>query len=171
MNGFIDIFFYSHSWLQSITRTHNQSSSELFFLDCRGLAPFSFSFYDRLLFYGDWLVSDLRVTHSDLLTTSHLRLHWILTLYESIPLYEWTTYIASRRINRKHIRYCWEVFNARCVGTSTARTTENTAPVLFAACLLERVYRAVCLAIDLCVTIITLSLLSNQPFSPKVVRQ
>jgi hypothetical protein len=48
--------------------THNQSSAEFLFLDCRGLAQFSFSFYDRLL------------------------------------IYDWTTYIASRRTYIKHIR-------------------------------------------------------------------
>jgi hypothetical protein len=47
---------------------HSQSSAEPFFLVSRGLAPFSFSFYD-----------------------------WLL-------IYDWTTYIASRRIYRKHIR-------------------------------------------------------------------
>jgi hypothetical protein len=46
MIGFIDTFF-------TISRNHTQSSAEPFFLDCRGLASFSFSFYDRLLIY-DW---------------------------------------------------------------------------------------------------------------------
>jgi hypothetical protein len=46
MTGFINTFCYNLSWSQSITRTHNQSSAKPFFLDCRGLAPFSFSFYD-----------------------------------------------------------------------------------------------------------------------------
>jgi hypothetical protein len=45
----------------------NQSAAEPFFLDCRGLAPFSFSFYD-----------------------------WLL-------IHDWTTYIVSRRTDRKHI--------------------------------------------------------------------
>jgi hypothetical protein len=37
---------YNLSESQSITITHNQYSAEPFFLDCRGLAPVSFSFYD-----------------------------------------------------------------------------------------------------------------------------
>jgi hypothetical protein len=37
---------YKLSESQLITITHNQSSAEPFFVDCRGLAPFSFSFYD-----------------------------------------------------------------------------------------------------------------------------
>jgi hypothetical protein len=47
-NGFwTDDWIYWHllynvSESQSITTTHNQSSAEYFFLDCRGLAPFSF---------------------------------------------------------------------------------------------------------------------------------
>jgi hypothetical protein len=53
MIGFINTFLYNISYSQSITITHNQYSAETFFLDCRGLAPFSFSFYDSLLFY-DW---------------------------------------------------------------------------------------------------------------------
>jgi hypothetical protein len=42
----------------------------------------------------------------------------------------------------QNIRYCCEVFIARCVATSKARTTENTAPVLLAACLFDGVYLA-----------------------------
>jgi hypothetical protein len=37
--------------------------------------------------------------------------------------------------NIENIRYFCEVFSARCVATSAARTTENTAPVLLSACL------------------------------------
>jgi hypothetical protein len=37
----------------TISLNHNQSSAEPIFLDCRGLAPFSFSFYEWLLIY-DW---------------------------------------------------------------------------------------------------------------------
>jgi hypothetical protein len=44
---------------------------------------------------------------------------------------------------KKHIRYFCEVFSERCVATSTAGITENTAPLLFTACLLDRFYRAV----------------------------
>jgi hypothetical protein len=36
----------------TITLNHNQSSAEPFFLDCRGLAPFSFLFY-----HSDWLLT------------------------------------------------------------------------------------------------------------------
>jgi hypothetical protein len=83
---------------QSITITHSRSSAEPFFLERRGLAPFSFSFYD-----------------------------WLL-------IYDWTTYIASRRTYRKHIRclamdigkehrkhlflYC---IYARCIATEVTR--------------------------------------------------
>jgi hypothetical protein len=49
-----------------MTRTHDQSSAEPFFIDCRGFAPFSF--------------------------------------YYCLLIYDWTTYIVSRRIHRKHIR-------------------------------------------------------------------
>jgi hypothetical protein len=42
----------------------------------------------------------------------------------------------------ENIRYYCEVFSARCVVTSAARTAEKTAPILLAACLLERVYLA-----------------------------
>jgi hypothetical protein len=38
----------------TISLNHNQSSAEPFFLDCRGLAPFSFSFYDSLLIYEEY---------------------------------------------------------------------------------------------------------------------
>jgi hypothetical protein len=41
--GFISTFFYNYSEIQSITLTHNQSSAEPFFLDRKGLAPFSSS--------------------------------------------------------------------------------------------------------------------------------
>jgi hypothetical protein len=37
----------------------------------------------------------------------------------------------------KHIRYCCEVFSARCVAMSAARTTENIASLLLAACSLS----------------------------------
>jgi hypothetical protein len=50
MIGFINTFLYNHSESQSITIIHNKSSAEHFFLDCRGLAPFSFSF-DSVLYY------------------------------------------------------------------------------------------------------------------------
>jgi hypothetical protein len=52
----------------TISRNHNQSSAEPFFLDRRGFALFSFSFCD-----------------------------WLL-------IYDWTTYIVSRKTHRKHIR-------------------------------------------------------------------
>jgi hypothetical protein len=39
----------------TIYLNHNQSSAELFFLDFRGLAPFSFSFYECHLIY-DWTI-------------------------------------------------------------------------------------------------------------------
>jgi hypothetical protein len=45
MIGFINTFLYNLCESQSIKRTHNKSSAEPFFLDCRGLAPFSFSFW------------------------------------------------------------------------------------------------------------------------------
>jgi hypothetical protein len=104
----------------SISLNHNQLQ-ELTINDCLRLAPFSFSLIllvSSLLLWLTWFW----VTNDD----------WIdyRLQYEWIPLYEWTTYIFSRRIHRKHIRYCWEVFSARCVATSTARTTENTVPAL-----------------------------------------
>jgi hypothetical protein len=53
MIGFTDhSFLYSLSLSQSVTITHNQSSAEPFFLDCRGPAPFSFLFYEWLLSLG-----------------------------------------------------------------------------------------------------------------------
>jgi hypothetical protein len=47
MIGF-NSFFYHYSYSQSITRTHNQSSADPFFLDCRGLA----SFHSRSRLHG-----------------------------------------------------------------------------------------------------------------------
>jgi hypothetical protein len=40
----------------------------------------------------------------------------------------------------KHIRYGCKVFSRRYVATTRARTAENTAPLLLAACVFERVY-------------------------------
>jgi hypothetical protein len=62
----LDDWIYLQLLLKSLVitiiyKTHKQSSAEPCFLNCRGLAPFSFSFYD------------------------------------------WTTYVVSRRIQRKHI--------------------------------------------------------------------
>jgi hypothetical protein len=43
----------------TITRNHNQSSAKPFFLDCRGLTPFSFSFrFDSVLYYLHSLKAD-----------------------------------------------------------------------------------------------------------------
>jgi hypothetical protein len=128
--------------LFSITRNHNQlqeltikSSAELFFLDYRGLAPFSF--YDWLLFYGDWLGSDLRVTQL-WIPNDDWSDCWLQ--YEWMPLYERTTYMISRRIHRKHTRY-WEGADHRkhrsCI----------VGRVSVGACL-----PSLCLAMDLCVT-------------------
>jgi hypothetical protein len=54
MIGLINTFLYEYnlSSLQLITITLNQFSAEPFFLDCRGLAPFLFSFCDWLLIYN-----------------------------------------------------------------------------------------------------------------------
>jgi hypothetical protein len=49
MIGFIDTFVTISLNHNQLTITHNKSSAEPFFLDCRRLAPFSFSFYDWLL--------------------------------------------------------------------------------------------------------------------------
>jgi hypothetical protein len=46
MIGFINAFYYNLSSSQSITIIHKQFSAKHFFLDCRGLAPFSFLFCD-----------------------------------------------------------------------------------------------------------------------------
>jgi hypothetical protein len=77
ITGFgLDDWIYWHIPIKFVLITINynnlqKSSAKFFFLDCRGFAPFSFSFYDRLL------------------------------------IYDWTTYIASRRIHRKHLfLYC-----------------------------------------------------------------
>jgi hypothetical protein len=50
MIGFINTFLYNHSESQSITITHSQSSAEPSFLDCQGLAPFSFWFHSVLYY-------------------------------------------------------------------------------------------------------------------------
>jgi hypothetical protein len=55
MIGFINTVLYNPSESQSITITRNQSSAELFFLGCRGLAPFSF--YDWLLSWVEFYVT------------------------------------------------------------------------------------------------------------------
>jgi hypothetical protein len=34
-----------------------------------------------------------------------------------------------RGVHRKLLRYCCQIFNAPCVATSAARTTENTSPL------------------------------------------
>jgi hypothetical protein len=61
MIGFIDTYNQSES--QSITVTHNQSSAHPFFLDCLGLSPFSFWFYDSLqLNYADSYILSARTT-------------------------------------------------------------------------------------------------------------
>jgi hypothetical protein len=54
MTGCIDTFLYNLPFILITTNytNSNQSSAEPFFLDCQGLAPFSFSFYDWLLIYG-----------------------------------------------------------------------------------------------------------------------
>jgi hypothetical protein len=61
MIGFINTL-YNHSYSHPITITHNQSSAETFFLDCRGLTPFSFSFYDWLLSLSLSLILQLTVS-------------------------------------------------------------------------------------------------------------
>jgi hypothetical protein len=102
----IDDWIYWQLLLQSIVFTNNSKNSG--------------SIFSRIVFPGlpetSWrLIYDC--------TDWRLQCEWI-------PLYEWTSYIVSRRTRRKHIRYCWEVFSARCVTTNTARTTEDTAPLL-----------------------------------------
>jgi hypothetical protein len=47
----------------TINFNNSKSSAEPFFLDCRGLAPFSFSFYDRLLIYDYTTYIFLRRNH------------------------------------------------------------------------------------------------------------
>jgi hypothetical protein len=144
MIGFIDAFF-----VQSLLITINYKNSHSIF--SRTLLPWLPRTHPilvlvlRLSSLLRWLTWFWFTSHSLLIderllicncTDCRLQCEWL-------PIYECTTYMGSRRIHRRHIRYCWEVLSALCAITSTTRTTENTAPVLLATCLLERVYRAV----------------------------
>jgi hypothetical protein len=57
MIGFINTSLYTISLNHNqLTIIHIQSSTKSFFFDCRGLARFSLSLYDWLLFYCEWLL-------------------------------------------------------------------------------------------------------------------
>jgi hypothetical protein len=66
-----------------------------------------------------------------------------LSFYDSHFIYDCTTYIVSRRTHSAESTLFLGGFSARCVATNRTRTVENTTHILLAACLLERVYRAV----------------------------
>jgi hypothetical protein len=141
----LDDWIYWQPLLQSLVITINYKNSQSMtaYDSLHSRSSRSLSFYDCLLFYCDWLGSHLRVTHS------LLNYEWRTELTADCSTNEFRLtnglLYSLELTHRKHIRYRWEVFSARCVATSTARTTENTVHVLLAACLLEHVYRAVVL--------------------------
>jgi hypothetical protein len=122
----LDDWIYWHLLIRSLLiAIHSQSSAEPFFLDRRGLATFSFSFYDlprcTLLYSVLWPLTILRHGPRTENTTPLLLRTCLLGLprdrYPASPLARWL--LPSIVLDVNHI--------------------ENIAPVLLASCLLERV--------------------------------
>jgi hypothetical protein len=125
MIEFSDSFVYKYSYSQWVIITHNQSSAKSFFLECRALVLFSFTFYGIQDCPSNWTTLTLifsrhgpRIENTDLLLLSACLLGPPRERHPASPLGRWL--LPSHGLGANHIY--------------------DIALVLLVACLFEYVY-------------------------------
>jgi hypothetical protein len=116
----LDVWIYWQLILQSLVFTINYKNtifSRPFFLDCRGLAPFSFSFYDWLLIYDRTTYTVSRRIHIRSTRCPAMYANHIENTASSVAVF--TARCIAREVIRSLLAYSLprECLPSRCLAT------------------------------------------------------